>query len=104
MKHAAKFQSTITALAGMLFLAHAAAAQFTQQGGKLIGTGAVNPAFQGSPVAISADGNTAIVGGPYDNSDYGAEWVYTRSGGLETCLGPAACPRILPWLPSLLPP
>ncbi len=25
-------------------------------------------------------GNTAIVGGPYDNSDAGAAWAYGRSG------------------------
>ena len=51
------------AVVGMLFLAHAAAAQFIQQGGKLVGTGAVGAAHQGGSVAISADGNTAIVGG-----------------------------------------
>ncbi len=49
---------------GMLFLAHAAAAQFTQQGSKLVGTGAVGRPFKALSVAISADGNTAIVGGP----------------------------------------
>jgi hypothetical protein len=67
---------------GMVFLAQAASAQFTQQGSKLVGTGAVNPADQGGAVAISADGNTAIVGGHYDNSNVGAAWVYTRSGGV----------------------
>ena len=29
---------------------------------------------------MSADGNTAMVGGPYDNSGNGAAWVFTRSG------------------------
>jgi len=67
---------------GMLFLAHAAAAQFTQQGGKLVGSGAVGAAWQGNSVAISADGNTAVVGGRADNSLAGAAWVYTRSGGV----------------------
>ena len=67
---------------GMLFLAHAAAAQFTQQGSKLVGTGAVGNADQGFSVAISADGNTAIVGGYADNSNAGAAWVFTRSGGV----------------------
>ena len=66
---------------GMLFLAHATAAQFTQQGSKLVGTGAFGSALQGASVAISADGNTAIVGGPADNSNAGAAWVFTRSGG-----------------------
>jgi IPT/TIG domain len=54
---------------------------WTQQGSKLVGSGAVGNAQQGSSVALSADGNTAIVGGPTDNSNAGAAWVYTRSGG-----------------------
>jgi hypothetical protein len=32
----------------------------------------------GNEVALSADGNTALVGGFGDNSDAGAAWVYTR--------------------------
>jgi hypothetical protein len=51
---------------------------WTQQA-KLVGTGAVGAARQGSSVALSSDGNTAIVGGPFDNS-FGAAWVFTRSG------------------------
>jgi len=70
------------AVLGMMLLAHAAAAQFIQQGGKLVGTGTIGPAEQGTSVAISADGNTAIVGGRWDNSGAGAAWVYTRSGGV----------------------
>jgi hypothetical protein len=58
---------------------------WTQQGSKLVGTGAVANTFgavgQGRSVALSADGNTAIVGGYSDNSNIGAAWVYTRSGG-----------------------
>ena len=53
---------------------------WTQEGNKLVGTGAVGAARQGVSVAISADGNTAIVGGNYDNGSQGAAWVYTRSG------------------------
>ncbi len=55
---------------------------WSQQGSKLVGTGAVDPAYQGVSVSLSADGNTAIVGGYYDNSYAGAAWVYTRSGGV----------------------
>jgi hypothetical protein len=61
---------------------------WTQQGPKLVGTGAVGQAGQGSGVALSADGNTAIVGGYGDNSNTGAAWVYTRSGGVWTQQGP----------------
>jgi hypothetical protein len=71
-----------SAVLGMVFLAHAAAAQFTQQGSKLVGTGAVGAARQGTSVAISADGTTAIIGGQRDDSGAGAAWVFTRSGGV----------------------
>ena len=55
---------------------------WTQQGSKLVGTGAVGIAEQGFSVSLSSDGNTAIVGGPSDNSLGGAAWVWTRSGGI----------------------
>ena len=55
---------------------------WTQQGTKLVGSGAVGPAYQGFSVSISADGNTAIVGGFGDNSFAGAAWIWTRSGGV----------------------
>lgn len=58
-----------------------------QQGNKLIGTGAVGNAWQGCSVSLSADGNTAIVGGDYDNGYMGAVWVFTRSGGVWTQRG-----------------
>ena len=41
---------------------------WSQQGSKLVGTGNTGAAVQGISVAISADGNTAIMGGAYDNS------------------------------------
>jgi hypothetical protein len=64
-------------------------AQFTQQGPKLVGTGAVgNYSWQGSSVAISSDGNTAIVGGEFDNNQAGAGWIFVRSGGVWTQQGP----------------
>jgi hypothetical protein len=55
---------------------------WSQQGDKLVGTGAVGAANQGVSVAISGDGNTAVVGGNTDDADAGAAWVYTRSGGV----------------------
>ena len=58
---------------------------WTQKGDKLVGTGAgggFGPS-QGTAVAISADGKTAIVGGPRDDNDkydsVGAAWVYEFS-------------------------
>jgi probable HAF family extracellular repeat protein len=56
-------------------------AQFTQQGQKLVGTGAIGGAEQGYSVALSSDGNTAIVGGVFDNNSIGAAWIFTRSNG-----------------------
>jgi hypothetical protein len=35
----------------------------------------------GSEVALSADGDTALIGGFGDNSDTGAAWVFTRGAG-----------------------
>jgi hypothetical protein len=55
---------------------------WTQQGSKLVGTGAVGSAEQGFSVALSGDGNTALLGGPFNNSGAGAVWVYTRSSGV----------------------
>jgi hypothetical protein len=63
-----------------------------QQGPKLVGAGAIGPAEQGSSVSLSADGNTAIVGGPADNlvssGSVGAAWVFRRSGGVWSQQGP----------------
>jgi len=61
---------------------------WTQQGPKLVGSGAVGNAEQGFSVSISADGNTALVGGHKDNNNAGAAWVWTRSGGVWTQQGP----------------
>jgi hypothetical protein len=60
---------------------------WTQQGSKLVGTGAVGLAAQGTFVALSGDGNTALIGGPFDNSNAGAAWVFTRSAGVWTQQG-----------------
>ncbi len=54
---------------------------WSQQGNKLVGAGAAGGANQGRSVALSADGNTALVGGPNDNSGVGAAWLFTRTGG-----------------------
>ena len=52
---------------------------WTQQGAKIVGTGYVGYPLQGFGVSLSADGNTALVGGYNDNSSLGAAWVFTRS-------------------------
>jgi hypothetical protein len=81
----AKAVAMAAALGALLCAAQPAAAQFTQQGSKLVGTGAIyggHGATQGNAVALSTDGNTALVGGNNDNNEVGAVWVFTRSGGV----------------------
>jgi hypothetical protein len=53
---------------------------WTQQGEKLTGGGESGDADFGTSVALSADGNTALVGGQEDDGHIGAAWVFTRSG------------------------
>jgi hypothetical protein len=57
----------------------------SQQGAKLYGTGTSGEEGQGNAVAISADGNTAIVGASGD--DGGSVFIYTRSGTTWTQQG-----------------
>lgn len=60
---------------------------WSQQGAKLVGTGASGFCWKGTSVAISADGNTILVGGPYDNTYAGAVWVFVRNAGVWTQQG-----------------
>src|SRR6516165_10643774 len=76
-------------------------AQFTQQGPKLVGIDAVGGAQQGTSVSLSGDGNTDIVGGPLDNNEAGAAWVYTRSRGVWSQQGPKLVGTGLPVNPSV---
>jgi hypothetical protein len=57
------------------------------QQSKLVGTGAVGASRQGTSVALSSDGNTAVAGGTGDNSNTGAIWVFVRSGDVWTQQG-----------------
>ncbi len=67
---------------------------WTQQGEKLVGdctgscaaegTGETGEGRFGVSVALSADGNTALIGGLDDNSTRGAAWLFTRSGSTWT--------------------
>jgi len=60
---------------------------WSQQGAKLVGTGSAGVARQGSTVAVSADGNAAVIGGRSDDGDKGAAWVFKRSDGVWTQRG-----------------
>ena len=92
-------EQIVRALLGMVIVcvtvttATASPGNYNQQGPKLVGTGAVGASGQGASVALSADGNTALVGGPDDNpmtvptingpiiEGIGAAWVFVRSNG-----------------------
>jgi uncharacterized protein (TIGR03437 family) len=96
------FRTVLTALhclAAVLIslgLAPPAAAQFVQQGTKLVGAGSLGYPGQGFAVALSADGNTAILGALNDNTSLfpgvslgqGAAWIFTRSGDTWSQQGP----------------
>ncbi|HST33224.1 MAG TPA: hypothetical protein VLJ80_06860 [Solirubrobacteraceae bacterium] len=62
--------------------------EYQPQGERKTPTGNVGISAFGSAVSLSADGNTALVGGPFDNSGDGAAWVFTRSGFTWTQQGP----------------
>jgi len=81
--HATTSRSILRLLAGLPFVALWSATsqgQFLPQGGKLVGPGALGIANQGTSIAVSGDGSTAILGGPGDSSGGGAAWVFVRSG------------------------
>ena len=77
-----------------------------QQGAKLVPSDAVGKPGFGISVAVSADGNTVIVGGPGDNSSTGAAWTRNvssppRSSWRSCCS--SDCPSTssaTPWRPS----
>jgi hypothetical protein len=55
---------------------------YVQQGTKLVGSGYIGNAMQGYSVGLSADGNTAVVGGAFDDTRKGALWVFKRAAGV----------------------
>src|SRR3954468_4391847 len=60
---------------------------FVQQGAKLTGGGEVGAGQFGYSAALSADGDTALIGGRLDNGAVGAAWAFTRSGAVWTQQG-----------------
>jgi hypothetical protein len=67
-------------LAGSFFAPLVSTAQFLQQGSKLIPLDGINQPYFGFSVALSGDGNTAVIGGLTDNFGNGAVWIFERSG------------------------
>jgi FG-GAP repeat len=54
---------------------------WTQQGAKLTGSEENKSGHFGVSVALSSDGDTALIGGPTDVGGRGSAWVFSRSGG-----------------------
>jgi hypothetical protein len=79
---AGSYSNNITTMTGFYYTQSG-----TQQGSKLVGTGATGGARQGYSVSLSSDGNTLAVGGYYNNSFVGATWIFTRSGSTWTQQG-----------------
>jgi hypothetical protein len=63
-------------------------ATWVQQGGKLTGTGEGGSGWFGRGVAISADGNEALIGASEDAGGRGAAWAYARTGAGWEVQGP----------------
>ena len=55
---------------------------------ELTGGDATEEARFGYSVALSADGNTALIGGPRDATHFGAAWIFVRNGSRWTQQGP----------------
>lgn len=72
---------------GGVFIFTRAGSVWSQQGGKLLGTGAVGVAQQGGALGISSDGNLLAVGASGDSSNRGATWVFERTGAVWNQLG-----------------
>ena len=47
---------------------------------KLVGTGNIGNSGQGKSISLSSDGKTLAVGGPGDDSQVGAVWMYRNNG------------------------
>ncbi len=76
-------QLRLTAMRGGAWIFIRQGNSWTQQA-MLVGSSTAVLSNQGCSVAISADGNTAIIGGSTDGDTLGAAWVFTRSGTVWT--------------------
>jgi hypothetical protein len=66
---------------------------WTQHGAKLAGSGALGfTPHQGTSVALSSDGSTAVVGAPGDDEFVGAVWVFAEAE--------AGLPNLAPYTPA----
>ncbi|MFN7610504.1 MAG: IPT/TIG domain-containing protein, partial [bacterium] len=76
-----------TSNAAGIFTINSAAIPNGQQGNKLVGSGSSTNDYQGYSVALSSDGNTAVIGGRY-HLPRGGTWVFVRNGSTWVQQGP----------------
>ena len=65
---------------GAVWVFTRAGSTWSQQGEKLTASGESGNGWFGYSVALSGDGDTALIGGPLDENRVGATWVFTRAG------------------------
>ncbi|HVU63358.1 MAG TPA: hypothetical protein VHC70_05245 [Phycisphaerales bacterium] len=66
---------------------------WVQQGARFTPTGGAGPVqYIGSAIALSNDGNTAVIGAYGDTMSRGAAYMYVRSGGVWSQQGPKIVP------------
>ena len=61
---------------------------WAQEGSEIVPTDESGLGDFGLAVALSSDGNTALIGGPDDAGSVGAVWAFTRSGSVWAQQGP----------------
>jgi gliding motility-associated-like protein len=67
---------------------YTSAGGWKQKGHKLVGKDSIGQSNQGTSVAISASGSTVVVGGPGDDGNKGAVWVFTLKDSIWAQQGP----------------
>jgi hypothetical protein len=65
-----------------------------QQGPKLTGSGEIGAGAFGFKLALSADGNTALIGGTDDNQSVGAVWVFANPASASRFVATAAATAV----------
>ena len=71
---------------------HRTGATWAQQSAKLTPSDETGAGQFGTSVALSTDGNTALIGGYLDNNGVGAAWAFTRAGAAWSQQGPKLTP------------
>ena len=66
--------------AGQAFVFRGVGSRWVREGKPLTGSGGIGAPGFGTSVALSGNGQTAVVGGSNDNQAAGAVWVFVRSG------------------------